>query len=187
MTWRKILENEHRLVLEVLEAAEKECDHIDATGCCRGDLVGDMLEFFRYFSDGLHFPKEEGLLFARCHKRGMTGEDEPLEQILREHEWCYGKLDSLQATVKAIAGGDAGLTPGLSAGLREYIEVSRRHIELEETLFFDMVSRYLTKRDLEELTAEFEAAHFDEVEEGVQSFYEGLAHRVLAAENEVRG
>ena len=187
MTWRKILENEHRLVLEVLEAAEKECDHIDATGCCRVDLVGDMLEFFRYFNDGLHDPKEEGLLFARCHKRGMTNEDEPLEQMLGEHEWCCGKLDSLQTTLKAIAGGGAGLTRELSTGLREYIEVNRCHIEVEESSFFDMASHYLTKSDLEELTAEFEAAHSDEVDEGVQAFYEGLAHRVLAAENEVCG
>jgi hemerythrin-like domain-containing protein len=187
MTWRKILEDEHRLVLEVLQAAEKECDHIDATGCCRVELVGDMLEFFRYFNDGLHDPKEEGLLFARCHKRGMTDEDEPLEQMLGEHEWCCGKLDALQATLKAIAGGDAALSRGLSADLREYIDVNRCHIEVEETLFFDMASHYLTQRDLDELTEEFEAAHFDEVQEGVQAFYEELAHRVLAAENEACG
>lgn len=187
MTWRTILEDEHRLVLEVLEAAEKECDHIDATGCCRVDLVGDMLEFFRYFNDGLHDPKEEGLLFARCHKRGMTNDDEPLEHMLGEHEWCCGKLDFLQRSLKTIAGGDTGPTRELSTGLREYIEVNRGHIEVEESLFFDMASHYLTKSDLEELTVEFEAAHSDEVDEGVQSFYEGLAHRVLAAENEVCG
>ena len=65
--------------------------------------------------------------------------------------------------------------------------MNRCHIEVEESLFFDMASNYLTERDLEELTAEFEAAHSDEVDEGVQAFYEGLAHRVLAAENEVCG
>ena len=187
MTWRTILENEHRLVFEVLEAAEKECDYIDATGRCRIDLVGDMLEFFRYFNDGLHDPKEEGLLFARCRKRGMTDEDEPLEQMLGEHQWCCGKLDSLQAMLKMIERGDTALTRGLSAGLREYIDVNRCHIEVEETLFFDMASHYLTKRDMDEVTEEFEAAHFEEVEEGVQAFYQDLAHRVLAAENEVCG
>lgn len=185
MTWRKILEDEHRLVREVLTAAEKECDHIDTTGCCRIDLVGDMVEFFRYFSDGLHDPKEEGLLYARCHKRGMTDDDEPLEQMLGEHEWCRGKLDALEDTLLAIKAGNTGLNRELSAGLREYIDVNRCHIDVEETQFFDIVSHYLTRKDLDELTEEFDAVHFDEVEEGVQAFYEQLAHRVLAAETQV--
>jgi len=89
--------------------------------------------------------------------------------------------------LKKIEHGDAALTCGLSVGLREYIDVNRCHIEVEETLFFDMASHYLTKRDMDEVTEEFEAAHFDEVEEGVQAFYQDLAHRVLAAENEVCG
>ena len=117
MTWRKILEASIVSSWRSLEAADKECDHIDATGCCRVDLVGDMLEFFRYFNDGLHDPKEEGLLFARCHKRGMTNDDEPLEQMLGEHEWCCGKLDSLQVTLKAIAGGGAASRTSSPVGL----------------------------------------------------------------------
>ena len=32
MGWRKILEAEHRLVLEVADAADHECTHTEATG-----------------------------------------------------------------------------------------------------------------------------------------------------------
>lgn len=184
MTWRNILEREHRLLYEVLDAADKECDHIDATGCCHIDLTTDILEFFRYFGDGLHDPKEEGLLYARCHKRGMTDDDEPLEQMLGEHEWSRGQLDLMQRTVEAIKAGHRDLIPELSRQLRDYVDVTRMHMEVEETVFFDLVSHYLTQKDLDELTAEFEEVHSDEVEEGVQAFYEQLAHRVLAAETE---
>jgi hemerythrin-like domain-containing protein len=187
MTWRDILEREHRLLYEVLDAAEKECDRIDASGCARIELVGDMIEFFRYFGDGLHDPKEEGLLYARCHKRGMTNEDEPLEQMLGEHEWCRAQLDALQDTLDAIKGGKLGLVRELSTELREYVEVNRCHMEVEETAFFDLATHYLTEKDLDELTEEFEAVHYDEVEEGVQEFYESLAHRVLEAETEACG
>lgn len=184
MTWRKILEQEHRLVLEVLDAAEKECEHIETTGCCRPDLMSDMLEFFRYFNDGLHDPKEEGLLYSRCHKRGMTEQDEPLEQMIGEHEWCRGMLDQLQTRLEEIKTCDGKGCRDFASRLREYIEVSRCHIEVEETLFFDTASHYLTEKDLEELTDEFEAVHAEEVEEGVREYWEELAHRVLAAENE---
>ena len=68
MGWRKILEAEHRLVLEVADAAEAECAHIEATGSVRADLAGDMIGFFRYFDDGLHTPRRRV-----CCTRAATG------------------------------------------------------------------------------------------------------------------
>lgn len=187
MTWRKILEREHQLLLEVLNAAEKECEHIEATGCCRTDLVSDMFEFFRYFGYGLHDPKEEGLLFPRCHRRGMTEQDEPLEQILGEHEWMRGALDHMQTLLDDIKRGNTSLARPLAEHLREYIEVNRLHIKVEEEVFYETAVHYLTEKDNEELSAEFEEVRYDEEEEGVQAFYQQLAHRVLAAEQQVSG
>jgi hemerythrin-like domain-containing protein len=182
MGWRKILEAEHRLVLEVADAADAECRHIEATGTIRADLVGDMIGFFRYFNDGLHDPKEEDLLFARCHKRGMTEQDEPLEQMLGEHEWCRGKLDGLEQALGRIDPNDRAAALDVAVRLREYVEVVRCHIEVEENVFFDTAQHYLTENDRRELTEEFEAVHWDEVEEGVASYWEDLAHRLWIAE-----
>lgn len=184
MGWREILEREHRLQYRVLDAAEKECDHIDATGCCHVELVSDMIEFFRYFGDGLHDPKEDGLLYARCQKRGMTTDDEPLEQMLAEHEWCRTQLDMLQDTLAAVKAGDTGLVRDLSTQLREFADVNRTHMEVEETTFFDLCGHYLTSKDLDELSDEFERIHEDEVDEGVRAFYEKLANDVLQREIE---
>jgi hemerythrin-like domain-containing protein len=182
MGWRKILEAEHRLMLEVADAAEAECRHIQASGEIRVDLVGDMLGFFRYFADGLHDPKEEGLLYARCHRRGMTDQDEPLEQMIGEHEWCRGKLDAMERMLETMDPGDAAVVTEFAGCLCEYIEVVRCHIEVEEDVFFDTAQHYLTVNDRHELTEEFEAVHWDEVEEGVASYWEDLAHRLYATE-----
>ena len=184
MGWRKILEAEHRLMLEVADAADKECEHIEATGVVRADLVGDMLGFFRFFCDGLHDTKEDGLLFARCHKRGMTDDDEPLEQMIGEHEWCAGRLDRLQVEVQELPEGDTVAARGFAADLREYVEVIRCHIDVEESLFFDTAQHYLTLEDRRQLTEEFESVHYDELEEGVEQYWEALAHRLLAAERD---
>jgi len=184
MGWRKILEKEHRLVLEVADAADSECRHIEASGAIRKDLVGDMIGFFRYFADGLHDPKEEDLLYARCHRRGMTDEDEPLEQMLGEHEWCRGKLDSLERTLERIDPSDRAAALDFAARLREYVEVVRCHIQVEEDVFFDTAQHYLTNQDRKELTEEFEAVHWDEIEEGVASYWEDLAHRLWVAETQ---
>jgi hemerythrin-like domain-containing protein len=182
MGWRKILEAEHRLMLEVVDAAEAECRHIELTGTVRTDLVGDMLGFFRYFGDGLHHPKEESLLFARCHRRGMTNEDEPLEQMIGEHEWCCAKLDGLERDLGGIDPGDRAAALDFATRLREYVEVARCHVEVEEQVFFDTAQHYLTLNDRRELTEEFEAVHWDEIEEGVASYWEDLAHRLYVTE-----
>jgi hemerythrin-like domain-containing protein len=182
MGWRKILEAEHRLMLEVLDAAEMECGHIEATGGARIDLAADTIGFFRYFCDGLHDPKEDGLLFARCAKRGMSDEDEPLEQMLREHEYSTGVLDRLEAMLPALRTGFPQPARAFAAELREYIEVIRCHIEVEETLFFDTAQHYLTERDRAELSEEFESVHYEEIEEGVASYWQELAHRISFAE-----
>jgi hemerythrin-like domain-containing protein len=184
MGWRKILEAEHRLVLEVADAADRECDHIEATGSVRADLAGDIIGFFRYFNDGLHDPKEEDLLIARCHRRGMTEEDEPLEQMIGEHEWCRGKLDGLEQTLERLSPTDAAGALDFAARLREYVEVIRCHIEVEEDVFFDTAQHYLTMNDRRELTEEFEAVHWDEIEDGVASYWEDLAHRLWIAETQ---
>jgi hemerythrin-like domain-containing protein len=112
----------------------------------------------------------------------MTDDDEPLEQMLGEHEWCTGQLDRLQVELKELPEGDRDATRGFAADLREYVEVIRCHIEVEESLFFDTAQHYLTESDRRQLTEEFESVHYDEVEEGVEQYWEALAHRLLAAE-----
>jgi hemerythrin-like domain-containing protein len=184
MGWRKILEKEHRLMLEVADATDKECAHIEATGEARIELAGEIIGFFRYFCDGLHDPKEDGLLFARCHKRGMTNDDEPLEQMLGEHEWCSGELDALERRLDRLEPGDREGALAFASHLREYVSVLRCHVEVEESVFFDTAQHYLTEEDRRQLTEEFEAVHWDEVEEGVVTYWEDLAHHLIAAENQ---
>ena len=182
MGWRKILESEHKLVREVADAADLECEHELATGQCRIDLVEDILGFFRYFNDGLHDPKEEDLLFARCRKRGMTNDDEPLEQMECEHEWCRAELDALERGLHGLDIRDRDAVLSMADRLHAYTNMIRTHMEVEETVFFDMAQHYLTLEDRRQLTEEFESVHYDEIEEGVQAYWEDLAHRLLAEE-----
>jgi len=55
-------------------------------------------------------------------------------------------------------------------------------MDVEETQFFDLAEHYLTADDRARLTEEFESVHYDEVEEGVQAYWQDLAHRIFLAE-----
>jgi hemerythrin-like domain-containing protein len=185
MGWRKILESEDRLVMEVLEAAESECAHIEATGIVRTDLVADMLGFFRYFCEGLHGSKLEQLLYARCRKRGMSDEDEPLEQMVCDHSWCQVSLGKLKTMFRDLPPNDGAAALALAGQLREHTRLVRWHIDVERAMFYDLVQHYLNENDRRELSEEFEAVHEDEVNEGVLPYWEELAHNLLAQERHV--
>jgi hemerythrin-like domain-containing protein len=104
--------------------------------------------------------------------------------MIGEHEWCRGKLDGLEWTLEHLRDGDAVAALDFAARLREYVEVIRCHVAVEEDVFFDTAQHYLTLDDRRELTEEFEAVHWDEVEEGVASYWEDLAHRLWIAESQ---
>jgi len=84
--------------------------------------------------------------------------------------------------VAELPPGDPAAARAFAADLREYVDVIRCHIDVEESLFFDTAQHYLTDEDRRQLTEEFESVHYDEVEEGVQAYWEALAHRLLARE-----
>jgi hemerythrin-like domain-containing protein len=102
--------------------------------------------------------------------------------MIGEHEWCRVKLDGLEQDLERIDTDDRATALAFGARLREYIEVARCHVSVEEEVFFDTAQHYLTDGDRHELTEEFEAVHWDEIEEGVASYWEDLAHRLWIAE-----
>jgi hemerythrin-like domain-containing protein len=179
MGWRKILEAEHVVLLEVVDAAEREARHMEETGESRPEVIRSMLDFFRYFNDGLHDPKEEGLLFSRCHRRGMPCDEGKLGRMMHEHEVCRTHIDGLRDGFAKLNAGT--MEPqDFARRLYGYAELLREHIEIEQNEFYDAAQQYLTLDDRKELSEEFESVHYDEVEEGVLEYYEELGHHLSA-------
>jgi hemerythrin-like domain-containing protein len=63
----------------------------------------------------------------------MTDQDEPLEQLIGEHESVAGRLDGLQRELYDLAPGDREGALRLAAELREFTSVVRCHVDVEET------------------------------------------------------
>ena len=169
-------------MLEVAEAAEADAAH-EATGTIRLDLVGDMIGVFRYFGDGMDHPKEEGsAVRPDAIAAGMTDDDGAARADIGEHEWCRVSLDGLKRSSSAstpTTGRPASPSPpGCRSTSRSRAVTSKSRkgvLRHRPALSPPTVTG-------KELTEEFEAVHWDEIEEGVVSDWEDLAHRL-----EVRG
>ena len=174
----EILKREHRTVLLVAEAARRALEGAGETHTIAEDELEQLLDFFRYFTNSCHDPKEEDLLFTALHRRGLSWEDYPLRELVREHEEMRVILDSASDWLPQVKAGDRAAALPLTHDLETYLDLVERHIAAEEASVFPLVPELLTTRDMEELSEAFAAIACEELEEGVHAYYTDLAQEL---------
>ncbi len=168
------------MVRVVLDAASRDLDRVARTRAADVAEIERLIDFFRYFADVCHDPKEEDLLFCMLHRRGMSWETWPLDELLKEHEEMRVILDSTADWLPLLRQGEPAAIDPLVHNLRTYVALVDAHIEKEETVVYPLAQRYLTVADVAELRQAFDSIE-EEEEEGVRDYYAELAHRLSRA------
>ena len=174
------LRREHRIVGQVCEACRAELDRADETGVLDPVEVERFTEFFRFFTNACHDPKEEDLLFAMLHHRGLSWDDDPLADLVREHEEMRVILDAADGWVPHLKLGEQSAVRPLCRDLRSYADLVQAHIDKEETGVFVLALEMLSEADHDELTLAFENVACDEGDEGVHQYYSQLARELVS-------
>jgi len=174
----EILKREHRMVLLVARAARRNLEGAAENHEIAEGELEQLLDFFRYFTNSCHDPKEEDLLFTALHRRGMSWDDYPLRELVREHQEMSVVLDSASDRLPLVRAGDSTAMKSLMHDLAAYLDLLERHIAAEEEALFPLVQELLTARDLAELSDAFTAIACDELEEGAHAYYADLAHEL---------
>jgi hemerythrin-like domain-containing protein len=167
----RVLRDEHRVILSVLDAFEIALRHARASGCALRADFDPFLDFFGRFSDGCHHRKEEERLFALLEERGSWVQGSPVAVMLDEHESGRALRAGMAA---ALAAGEAGADGALEALLDHGDALAgllRRHIDKEEHCLFGMAEREIRGEDLERLLrayaeSERDPAHREDFEHG---------------------
>ena len=177
----EILKREHRTVLLVAEAARRDLEVAGEAHEIATDEAERLLNFFRYFTNSCHDPKEEDQLFTALHRRGMSWDVSPLRELAREHHEMRVILDSASDWLTLVRAGDTTAMRPLVYDLEAYLDLLERHIAAEEAAIFPKVHEILTAHDLEELSDEFAAIACEELEEGMHAYYSDLAFELVGA------
>jgi len=151
----EILENEHRIIEQVLSSLETMAEQNEKSKKLDCDAARDMIEFFRMFADRFHHAKEEQHLFACLEAHGMPREGGPTGVMLSEHEMgreLVGKMD--RAVTVYEQGNAAGLKDFVKAA-RSYIPLLREHIQKEDHCLFAMTHQALSREEQEHLLKAF--------------------------------
>ena len=181
------LKHEHRIVLLVLDAVEREAQALrwlgrrqaspsrrQASRRVRRERIEQMLDFSRSFIDRCHHAKEEKHLFPLLQRRGVTG---PVSVLLAEHEQGRA-IVKVAAELLPRATDDPTSAAALAENLQAYARLLREHIEKEDGVLFPMGEKLLTSGERQELVEAFERIEREEMGEGVHEKYHRLAHEL---------
>jgi len=177
----EVLKQEHKIILLVLAAAEKQARAIEATGKIDGDKIEKMLDFFRNFADRCHHSKEEKHLFATLEQRGFRHDVGPIAVMLAEHQQGRNRLKAVAEALPKARLGDRPVLRQVRENLAAYVKLLKEHISKEDNVLFAMAEKALTNQDQAALSAAFEKAEQEETGEGVHEKYHQLAHELAAS------
>ena len=166
MTPTEILKHEHKIILLVLGAAEREGQSIENTGKVHAEKVEKMIDFFSKFTDKCHHAKEEKLLFMKMQEKGMTGESGPIAVMLSEHNEGRQRLKAIAETLPQAGQGDTQALKKIKDNLMAYSTMLRNHIEKEDNILYPMGDRLFSQEDQQSLSEAFEKVEKEEREKG---------------------
>lgn len=174
------LKREHRIVDQVCQACREELDRAAETDVLDPVEIERFVEFFRFYTNSCHDPKEEDLLFTMLHHKGLAWEEEPLATLVHEHEVMRATLEAAAEWVPKVKRGDQSAIEPLRYDLYAYVDLVDEHMAKEETGIFVHAAETLSQADHDELTQAFENIECDEGDEGVLEYYRELAHELAS-------
>jgi hemerythrin-like domain-containing protein len=174
-----VLRHEHKIILMVLEAAEREARGMEAGGPPHGARLSQAIEFCRNFTDRCHHAKEEKHLFPKMKERSPLAAERPLGVMMGEHEEGRRLVAAMADGLPPACDGDRAAVQVLAARLIEYVDLLRAHIDKEDNILFPLADKVLREEDQKALIEAFEKIEAVELGEGVHEKYHHLAH-VLA-------
>jgi hemerythrin-like domain-containing protein len=176
----EVLKQEHKVILSVLAAAERQAKAIETTGKMDGDRIEKILDFFRNFADRCHHAKEEKHLFVALQERGMSRDVGPIAVMLSEHQHGRNRLKAVAEAINKAKTGDRQALKQVRENLTAYVKLLKEHISKEDNVLFAMAEKVLTPKDQTDLTAAFEKVEAEEMGEGTHEKYHKIAQELAA-------
>jgi hemerythrin-like domain-containing protein len=180
----EILAREHALLMLVTRVAEQEVRYMRDTGESRPDELHKVVDFFEFFTEACHDPKEEHVLFARLVDRGLDAETGILGQFYRDHAEFTKRLHEIEHWLRDDKKSGPLDVMELADMLDAYLHLMRAHVAREEELLFTLANGLLSDDDQEDLMRAFAAIDAAEADEGVQERYNELAHLLMSRPTE---
>jgi len=95
------LQREHKVIQKVVAAMAQIVTQLEFRHAVSAEVLRDLLQFMREFSDQLHHGKEESYFFPYLESRGVPSTGCPLSALKGEHAKSRQLLDDLNSAAAA--------------------------------------------------------------------------------------
>ncbi len=140
-----LLREEHRNMLAILRALEWQVNQFENGNQPDYDVIGATLDYFLSFPDVCHHSKEE-LIFAKLREL-----DRRIAQQIGDlpiaHQELATRAREFATAMRAVMEEVEVSREALARWARDFIDLQRRHIDMEESTFFPAAARALTAKD----------------------------------------
>lgn len=130
------LEREHQLIQKAVAVMARMVDQLELKHSVAADLLRNLVQFMRVFSDQCHHGKEESCLFPLLEERGVPATGCPLSALKGEHVKGRQLMDDLASASAAYIASEESGRLGLIQVLQSLITLYPAHIWKEDYLLF---------------------------------------------------
>lgn len=178
--FENIIRDEHRSIASVLHGMRYLVDEMRLRGR-QVDLkvFWAMLYYLDTFSERMHHPKEDALLFRRLRERTQEGVA-LLDELEREHALGGASLKSLEQALARLQEGGMKEFPSFAGGVDAFTRGYWEHMRKEEETVLPLARRALKPEDREEINAGFAGSRDPLSAERERVEFQGLFSRIVA-------
>jgi hemerythrin-like domain-containing protein len=174
-----VLREEHRWILNVAGALEKELDRGSA-GSSDPDQLERCVRFIRLFADACHHGKEEDQLFPVLEEHGFPRDSGPIAVMLAEHREGRRLAAIMKDALPAIRQGDRAAMECFHSAGRDYTSLIRGHIGKEDGVLFQMADQVISAPACARLCEAYERTCASKFEGCTKAELEDLGREILA-------
>jgi len=138
----KILVEEHKNILKVADAIEKECNELKKGKGVDENFFKKAVYFIRNYADKFHHAKEEEILFKEMLKDSVQEcmHCNPIDQMLQEHDIGRNFVKGI------IEGMDKKNKNKIIESGNGFVQLIREHIFKEDHVLYPMCDEALNKK-----------------------------------------
>lgn len=172
-----LLRQEHRNMLTLLQALEWQISEFENGNQPDYDVIGAALDYFLSFPDVYHHPNEE-LIFAKLHERDLRSAQQ-IGDLRTAHQELATRAREFATALRAVLEEVEVSREAFARWARAFIDLQRRHIDMEEATIFPAASKALTAKDWIDLRALMTTGNDPLLGEQVGKRFEQLRKTIL--------
>ncbi len=152
------LEREHKVIQKAVAVMAQIVTQLEFRHTVGAEVLRDLLQFMREFSDQCHHGKEESFFFPYLQSKGVPSTGCPLSALKGEHVKSRQLLDDLNSAAAAYINDAERGRLTLIQVLQSLVALYPAHIWKEDYLLFPMADKILAESEQQLLLSQFEKA-----------------------------